>query len=167
MKKDFFYSTGVLLMKIKPIKVCIIDDVKTYFNEQMLSVASSKGNMTFERYQKCDTILLKSLVSNPRDILIVDIKGTPTLEVGKDGFDIVRHVTQNTSTFIATTSAHKYHLKSKENFGDYIIAERILTPVDFTEEMNSMINNYLKIKTRFYQKIIYKVGLYFLKHGLN
>ena len=59
------------------------------------------------------------------------------------------------------------HLKSKENFGDYIIAERILTPVDFTEEMNSMINNYLKIKTRFYQKIIYKVGLYFLKHGLN
>lgn len=154
-------------MKLSPLKVCIIDDVKTYFNEQMLAVASAKGNIIFERNYKCDSILLKNLVANPRDIIIVDIKGTPTSDIGKDGFDIAKHIRQNTSTFVVVTSAHKYHLKNRENYGDYIMSERLLTPIDFTEEMNVIIDKYLKTKTKIYQKLVFKTGKYIIKYGLS
>jgi len=154
-------------MKFSPIKVIIIDDVETYFNEQMLSVASAKGNITFERYAKCDTYLLKSMVANPRDILIVDIKGTASPEIGKDGFDIAKHIYQNSNTFVATTSAHKYHLKNRTNYGDYVMEDRLMTPIDFTEELNSMIEICLKNKRKLYQKVGYRIGKKIFKYGVS
>jgi hypothetical protein len=167
MKNGFFYNTGLVLMKISPLKICIIDDVKTYFNEQMLNVAAAKGNISFERYYKCDATLLNSLVSNPRDVLIIDIKGTPTPDIGKDGFDIAQHVFQNTSTYVVITSAHKYHLKNRENYGDFILTERLLTPIDFTKELNNIIENYLRQKLRIYQKVVYRLGKYLIRYGIS
>lgn len=167
MKNGFFSNTGKFFMKLSPIKIIIIDDVKSYFNENMLSIASANGNVSFERYYKCDGILLKNLVENPRDILIMDIKGTVTSDIGKDGFDVANHVYKNTNTFVATTSAHKFHLKNRENFGDYIISERLMTPVDFCEELNIMIDKYVKQKTKINQKIIFKIGKYLFKYGVK
>lgn len=167
MKNGKFYNLGVFLTKISPIKIIIIDDVKTYFNESMLSLAKSKGNVTIERYFKCDSTLLESLVSNPRDILIVDIKGTIDTSIGKDGFDIARHVFNNTNTFVAITSAHKFHLKNRENYGDYILSERLMTPVDFNEELNIIIERYLEKKTKIYQKLFFKIGAKLISHGLK
>ena len=167
MKNGILNGIGKNLMKLSPIKVVIVDDVSTYFNEQMLSVASAKGNITFERYNKCDSILLKSLVSNPRDILIMDIKGTVTNDIGKDGFDVASHVVKNTTTFVAITSAHKYQLKNRMNQVDYVIEDRLLTPIDFTDEMNIIIDKYLKNKSKVYGKIIYKLGKSLANYGLS
>lgn len=167
MKNGYFSKIGQALMKLSPIKVVIIDDVATYFNEQMLSVASAKGNITFERYSICDANLLKSLVANPRDILIVDIKGTVSPEIGKDGFDVAKHVYSNSNTFVATTSAHKYHLKNRTNYGDYVMEDRIMTPIDFTEELNSMIETCLKNKRKIYQKVGYRIGKKIFKYGVS
>lgn len=167
MKNGLLGKIGQGLMKFTPMKVIIIDDVETYFNEQMLSIAGAKGTVSFERYTKCDANLLKSLVSNPRDILIIDIKGTVSEDVGKDGFDVAKHVFQNSPTYVAVTSAHKYHLKNRTNYGDYVMEDRLLTPVDFTEELNSMIDNYLKKKKKIYQKIGFRIGKYLFKYGIN
>jgi hypothetical protein len=166
MKNGIIGKIGSSVMKIWPLKVIIIDDVDTYFNEQMLSIAGANGRILFERYSICDGALLKNLVENPRDILIIDIKGTVTSELGKDGFDVAQHVYSNTSTFVAVTSAHKYHLKNKASYGDYIIQERLLTPIDFVEELNLMIEKYLKTKVALYQKIGFRAGKYLLKMGL-
>ncbi len=167
MGKGVLNSFGKGLMKLTPIKVIIIDDVATYFNEQMLSIASANGNLTFERHKKCDATLLKSLVANPRDILIVDIKGTTTPDIGKDGFDIARHVFENTNTFVAITSAHKYHLKNQKEYGDYIIEDRLLTPIDFTNEINHIIDILLKRKIRIYKKLTYRIGKSLIKKALT
>ena len=167
MKNKFLNNFGKGLMKLSPLKVIIIDDVETYFNEQMLSIASANGNITFERYKKCDATLLKSMVANPRDILIMDIKGTTAKEIGKDGFDVAKHVFENTSTFVAITSAHKFHLKNQKNYGDYIIEERLMAPIDFVEELNHMIEILLKNKYSLYKKGLYRIGKYFLNGSIN
>jgi len=167
MKNGALNGIGKSLMKLSPIKIVIIDDVSTYFNEQMLSISSANGNISFERYNKCDSILLKSLVSNPRDILIMDIKGTVTKDIGKDGFDVASHVVKNTTTFVAITSAHKYQLKNRTNQVDYVIEDRLLTPIDFADEINIMIDKYLKTKTKIYGKISYKVGKALFKYGIT
>lgn len=167
MKNGFINRFGKNLMKLAPVNVIIIDDVSTYFNEQMLSVASANGNISFERHSKCDSILLKSLVTNPRDILIMDIKGTVHKDIGKDGFDVVDHKIKNTTTFVAITSAHKYQLKNRLNEVDYVIEDRLLTPIDFSDEMNIMIDKYLKIKTKIFGKLSYKVGKKIFKYGIG
>lgn len=167
MKNGVVGKLGLGLMKLNPIRVIIIDDVETYFNHQMLSIAGANGTISFERYNLCDVNLLNSMVSNPRDILIIDIKGTVSADIGKDGFDIAKHIFQNTTTFVAVTSAHKYHLKNRTNYGDYIMEDRLLTPVDFTEELNSMVGQYLKKKKRIYQKIGFRLGKYMFKYGIN
>ncbi|WP_029292930.1 hypothetical protein [Chryseobacterium hispalense] len=167
MKNGKYYNLGIFFTKISPLKIVIIDDVKTYFNETMLSIARSKGNINFERYYKCDAFLLENLVSNPRDILIVDIKGTITPDIGKDGFDIAKHVYNNTSTFVAITSAHKFHLKNRESYGDYVMSERLMTPVDFNDELNIIIEQYLIKKTKIYEKLLFKVGMKLISHGLK
>lgn len=158
MKNKVLHSFGKGLMKLAPIKIIIIDDVATYFNEQMLSTAAANGNISFERYSKCDATLLKSLVSNPRDILIIDIKGTVKKDIGKDGFDVAIHVHKNTNTFVVITSAHKHHLKNQTNYGDYVIEDRLLTPIDFSNEINYIIDLYLKRKIATYKKFIYMIG---------
>lgn len=167
MKNGLLQNIGKGFMKFSPIKVIIIDDVETYFYPQMLSIAGSNGNISFERYTKCDANLLKSMVSNPRDILIIDIKGTASEEIGKDVFDIAKHVLQNTTTFVVTTSAHKHHLKNRTNYGDYVIEERLLTPIDFSEELNNIINVTLLTKIKIYKKIGYRLGKYLFKYGVS
>jgi hypothetical protein len=165
MKNGIASNVGKTLMKLNPISVIIIDDVKSYFNPTMLSIANANGNISFERHYKCDSTLLRNLVERPRDILIIDIKGTVSDDVGRDGFDIANHVYNNTNTFVAITSAHKFHLKNRDSYGDHVIAERLMTPIDFTEEMNLIISLYLKKKAKFYQKLVFKAGKYMFKYG--
>ncbi|MCL6267444.1 hypothetical protein [Flagellimonas myxillae] len=163
MKNKLISSLGKTLMRLQPLKVVIVDDVKTYFNEQMLNLAMANGNLKIERYYKCDQNLLNSFANVERDIIILDIKGTIDKNLGNDGFDIARYLANNTNTFIVITSAHKYHLKNQNNFGDYVLEERLLTPIDFVEELNHIINLYLKNKIGFYKKGIYRVGKYVYK----
>lgn len=167
MKNGLLNNLGKNLMKLSPVNIVIIDDVSTYFNEQMLSIASANGNISFERYSKCDSILLKSLVTNPRDVLIMDIKGTVSKDIGKDGFDVVSHIIKNTTTFVVITSAHKYQLRNRSNEVDYVIEDRLLTPLDFSEEMNIIIDKYLKIKTKIYRRLSYKVGKKLFRYGVS
>lgn len=167
MKNGRYYNLGIFFTKISPLKIVIIDDVKTYFNETMLSIARSKGNINFERYYKCDSFLLANLVASPRDILIVDIKGTITSDIGKDGFDIAKHIYNNTSTYVAITSAHKFHLKNRESYGDYVMSERLMTPIDFNDELNIIIEQYLEKKTKIYEKLLFKLGMKLISYGLK
>lgn len=167
MKNKVVNGFGKTLMRLSPIKVVIIDDVKNYFDEQMIRLATSNGNVKIERYYKCDQNLLDSLTNVERDILILDIKGTVDRSLGKDGFDIARYLSNKTSTFIAITSAHKYHLKNQNNFGDYILENRLLTPIDFVEELDVIITLYLKHKIGFYKKGIYRIGKYLNSLGVG
>jgi hypothetical protein len=96
----------------------------------------------------------------------MDIKGTVTKDIGKDGFDVTKHVFENTNTFVVITSAHKHHLKNQNNYGDYIIESRLLTPLDFCDEMNEIIDIYLKRKITFYKKLTYKIGKSMIKKKL-
>jgi hypothetical protein len=96
----------------------------------------------------------------------MDIKGTVAKDLGKDGFDVVSHILKNTSTFVAITSAHKHQLKNRTASVDYVIEDRLLTPIDFTEEVNIMINKYLKTKVRIYKKIGYRIGKLIARHGI-
>ena len=160
MKNKYTNRLGKFLLKLTPLKVCIIDDTKAYFNEQMLLTASASGEYCFEREFKCNSIILNDLLKYPRDIVIIDIKGTTTEDIGKDGFDVAKVLLQKTSSFIVTTSAHKFHLKNRDQYGDYVITDRLLTAIDFIEELETISSIYLKRKIKFYQKITFKVGKY-------
>lgn len=166
MKIGLLNSIGRGFMKLSPINVIIIDDVSTYFNPEMLSITSAKGNISFERYSKCDSVLLKSMVSNSRDILIMDIKGTVTKDIGKDGFDVASHILANTKTFVVITSAHKHQLKNRSIQIDHVIEDRLLTPLDFAEEMEIIISKYLKRKSSFYSKLGYRIGIKLIRYGV-
>jgi len=159
MKSKNITWVGKLLMKIQPIRICIIDDVDSYFNKTMLNLAGADGNLIFERWNKIGELELKNLVQSPRDIVILDIKGIVDREIGKDGFDIAKYLHENTPSYIVTTSAHKFKLKNRSYYGDYVLAERLLTPLDFIDELNFIIGDYLETRLKPYRKLLFKVGL--------
>jgi hypothetical protein len=166
MKSKKTMLFGKILMKIQPLKICIIDDVESYFNKTMLNIASADGNLIFERWDKIGELELKNLVQSPRDIVILDIKGIVDPAIGKDGFDIAKHLHQNTPSYIVTTSAHKFKLKNRDYYGDYVLTERLLTPIDFIDELNYIISDYLEKRIKPYQKLIFKMGLKLAKKAL-
>jgi len=166
MKNDLILGFGKLLMKLQPLTICIVDDVETYFNEGMLNFASVHGQITFERWSKVDKISLKNLVSKPRDIVILDIKGIVDPAIAKDGFDIANYLMKNTPSFIVTTSAHKFKLQNINNYGDYVITDRLMTPLDFVEELNSIIDVYIKMKLKPYKKLLFRIGFTIAKFKL-
>jgi hypothetical protein len=165
MKNSLTFKFGKLLMRFSPLKICIIDDVATYFNEDMLKLAKVNMNIKFERLYSINTSKLASLVKSPPDIFILDIKGIVENDVGKDGFDIAKHLSENTPSFIVITSAHQFHLKNRKHYGDYTLTERLLTPIDFAEELNLIIKTYLEEKLKFYKKIFFKMGFKIVKHS--
>lgn len=154
-------------MRLSPLKICIIDDVDSYFNEEMLSLARNSYPIHFERWSSIGHNELNDLTLHPRDIVILDIKGIIKDNIGKDGFDVSKHLMNNTRSFVAITSAHKFQLQNKNVYGDYVLTERLMTPIDFVDELNSMISLYLSRKQKVYQKIFYKIGFKLLKANLN
>lgn len=166
MKSRKLSSFGKFLMKIQPLKICIIDDVESYFNRDMLSLASANGNIYFERWYKIGSLELKNLIQNNRDIVILDIKGIVEDDIGKDGFDIAKYLSETTSSFIVTTSAHKFKLKNRTYYGDYVMSDRLLTPVDFASELDVIIEEYLSKKLKPYKKVFFKLGYKFFKKSM-
>lgn len=158
MKNKLVQKIGRLLMQFQPVSICIIDDVEAYFNENMLNLASVNGEYNFERWTHLSGGKLNDLMRNPRDIVILDIKGIVDKEIAKDGFDVARLLKRNTESYVVTTSAHQYHLKNRDDYGDFIITDRLMTPVDFVEQLNLIVEDFLDKKIRPYQRLFFRAG---------
>ena len=154
-------------MKAQPLDICIADDVKAYFNEQMLELAKAAGYRGIRRLYHIDKTVLNELLDNPPDIIILDIKDVVDPEIAKDGFDIARLLRKNTNVFIVITSAHKYKMRNIQLYCDYILEDRLLTPVDFIDELETIISTLLNRKMRFYKKTIFRLGFKLAKLHLG
>ncbi len=166
MKNKPQLSAGKLLMKLGKLRICIIDDEAGNFNPQMLQLASDAGFKHVERYHKIDKVLLSNLLKSPPDIIILDIKNVTTSDVAKDGFGVAKVLYEQTNTFIVITSAHKFHLHEYHKSYDYVMQQRLLTAVDFLDELNKIIEIYLSNKIRFYQKAVFRLGYAVAKKAL-
>lgn len=158
MKEKFLFKIGKKFMKWGKLEIVIIDDEKTYFNPQMLEMAAAAGFPYIERYYLVDEKLFKQLQESPPNILILDIKKITKPNIAKDGFAIASLMFKNTNAYVAITSAHKYYLHEFHKDYDYIIQERLLTGVDFIEELDKIIKDYLNRKIKFYKKILFRIG---------
>jgi len=167
MKNQLVVQIGKFLMKYGNLRICIIDDQKTYFSENMLRIAKAAGFSNIKRYFLVDKELMQQLLRNPPDIVILDIKGVADTAVAKDGFSVAKTLYDNTETFIVITSAHKFFLHESHKSYDYMIKERLLTALDFVDELSIIVDQYLKVKIRFYKKIIFKIGFSMLRKTIT
>jgi two-component SAPR family response regulator len=166
MRDNVYTKVGKFLMEHGNLRICIVDDQKTYFSDNMIQVANSAGFQNIERYFIVDKQLMKTLLENPPDIIILDIKGIAEEEVSKDGFGIARVLYDNTNTFVVITSAHKFFLHETHKSYDYMMKERLLTTVDFVEELGLIIDRYLRLKSRIYKKMIFRIGFSMVKKAI-
>lgn len=49
MKESIYIKVGKFLMKHGNLRICIVDDQKTYFSENIIQVANSAGFKNIER----------------------------------------------------------------------------------------------------------------------
>lgn len=166
MKSKLILNTGKLLMRMGKLRICIFDDEASYFTPQMLRLAEHAGFMGIERYYKIDRKVLGDLLKHPPDIVILDIKGITTPDVAKDGFHIAKLLYEQTKAYVVITSAHKFHLHEYHRSYDYVLEERLLTAVDFIDELRNIIEEYLKGKIRFYRKVTFRIGYKIVKRDL-
>lgn len=148
------------------LRICIVDDEGIYFNPQMLSIAEAAGFRGIERHASVTAELLNDLLSNPRDIVVLDIQGVAEPNVARDGFEVARILYKSTPTYVAVTSARSYRLKRANTAFDYVIEERLLTGVDFVDELELMVGEYLTQKTRFYRRLLFKAGFGLARRAL-
>lgn len=163
MKEKILFKIGKKFMKWGKLKICIIDDEKTYFNPQMLEMAAVAGFPKIERHYLVDEILFKRLQEFPPDIIILDIKKITKPNIAKDGFAVASLMYDNTNAYVVITSAHQFYLREFHKEFDYIIQERNLTGVDFIEELNKITEDYLKKKIKIYKKVFLRIGLNLVK----
>ncbi len=129
----------------------------------MLEMAKAAGFPSIKRYYLVDEKLFKRLHKSPPDVLILDIKNITIPKIGKDGFAFASSMYKKTNAYIAITSAHKYFLREFHKDFDYIIQERLLTGMDFIEELNKIAEDLIKRKIAFYKKILFKIGFFLVK----
>ena len=84
-------------------------------------------------------------------------------EIGIDGFDIARTMMRETNTYVVVTSAHRYKLKNENSEYDYIINNRLLTAVDFLEELHSIVSDAFELKINWYKNIAFRIGFGLIK----
>ena len=60
-------------MESDNLRICIVDDERAYFTPEMIAIAEKAGFSNIERYLKVDKELLKSLLEDPPNIIILDI----------------------------------------------------------------------------------------------
>ncbi len=166
MKIKLKNKVGRWLMGLGGITICIIDDEEIYFSEGLLNLAKENGFKKIERHHLVDKKLLQNLHEQPRDIIVLDIQGVTTPDVAKDGLHLASSLTKTTTTYVAITSAHKFHLTNRITEVDYVIDDRLLTAVDFLDELTNMVEDYLEKKTAFYKKVIFKAGFALAKQGV-
>jgi len=166
MKIKIKNTLGRLLMKFGGLKICIIDDEKIYFNDNLLSMAKENGFNNIERHYQVDANLFNDLQKSPRDIVILDIQGVTTPDVAKDGLHLASSLIKNTNSYVVITSAHQFHLTNRITEVDYVIEDRLLTAVDFLEVLTDIVEDYLSKNTMFYKKVIFKIGFGLARQGL-
>lgn len=158
MRESNLVRIGKWLMKHNRLSICIVDDEGIYFNSEMLKIAAAAGFGGIERYPCVTADLLTDLLTNPRDIVILDIQGVTEPSVAKDGFEVAGRLFKSTRSYVAVTSAHTHRLQKAYKEFDYVIEERLLTGVDFVDELEFMISDYLGRKTWFYKKLLFRTG---------
>jgi hypothetical protein len=166
MKQRLLFRIGQQLTRISPLRICIIDDEETYFNEMMLKAAAAAGFPNIERHYKVDMKLFTELMEKPPDIIILDIRGITDDNVGSDGWDIAMALYNKSNCYVVITSAHSYQIGHSHKYYDYQINNRLLTAVDFINELHKIIDDYINIKIRFYKKIMFKFGYHLVKKAL-
>ena len=166
MRNKLLLKTGKMLMRFNKLRICIVDDEAAYFTPEMLSLASTVGFTHIERYYRVNKDLLNKLLQFPPDIVILDIKGVVDSDVAKDGFGIAKVLYEQTAAYVVITSAHKFHLHEYHQKYDYVLENRLLTAVDFIDELRKIIERYLSEKLRFYRKILYRIGYSFAKKSI-
>ena len=166
MRDKLLLRLGRKLMSAGNLRICVVDDQGTYFNENMLAVARAAGFSHIERYYLIDNQRLRKLLHSPPDIIILDIKGIADKGVAKDGFGIAKLMFDKTSTYVVITSAHKWYLHETHKDYDYVIEERFLTAVDFVDELQRITERYLASKVRFWRKVVFRIGLSLANHAL-
>lgn len=87
-------------MRISGLKICIVDDEKTYFNNELLALAKEKGFGEIERHYNIDQGLFLDLHKNSRDIIILDIQGITDESVAKDGLQVAASLVEHTNTYV-------------------------------------------------------------------
>lgn len=166
MKNILLVRLGKLLMKLNALKICIVDDEDVNFPPSSLSLAAAAGFPGLERHYEVNAELMKDLLKSPRDIVILDIKGVAHQKIAKDGLGVAKILYNNTSSFVVITSAHKFHLSEIHKDYDYILETRLLTAVDFVEELEVIIQKCLANKIKPYRKILFKAGYFIAKTSL-
>lgn len=167
MKSRRISRLGRFLKSLSSLRIVIIDDEKAYFNDQMLSLARSIGYRQIDRYYTIDTELLQNLLQHPPEIVILDVKGVANPDVASDGFAVASQLHRHTPTFIVMTSAHKFHLKNAASVYDYVLENRLLTAVDFVEEIENIVSAYLETKARFFRHLSLRMGLKLARYSFT
>jgi hypothetical protein len=166
MKDKLLVKLGKRIMRAGRLRICVVDDQKTYFHENMLAAAKAAGFSHIIRYYVIDAQLLQKLLRSPPDIIILDIKGVADKKVAKDGFGIAKLMFERTNAYIVITSAHKFYLRETHTQYDYLIEDRFLTIVDFVEELGRITEKYLKAKVRFWGKPVFRLGFFLARKAL-
>lgn len=151
--------------KIKSLgtpRIAIVDDEEVYFTPNMLALASAAGFGEIERHFRVDAALLARWIEDPPDIVILDIKGIAEKDVAKDGVGIAEQLQRQTPAYIVVTSAHQYHLKNVHRSFDYVIEARLLTGVDFIQELDSIVADFVKRRRRFVRGAVFRAGRYLM-----
>ena len=167
MKIRLVERLGRVLMKLDAVDIVIVDDEAAYFNEKMLLAARNAGYGRIRRIYSVDSDLLASFYKHPPDIFILDVKGITTKDVAKDGLALAANLRKTTSSYIAVTSAHRYHLTNRLTYVDYVIEDRLLTVVDFVDQLRLIVEDCVTTRKRFYQKLALRTGLYLTKASLT
>jgi hypothetical protein len=166
MKDKLLVKLGKRIMRAGRLRICVVDDKRTYFHENMLATAKAAGFSHITRYYVIDEHLLQHLLISPPDIIILDIKGVADKRVAKDGFGIAKLMFERTNTYVVITSAHRFYLRETHTKYDYLIENRFLTSVDFVEELAMITDKYLKTKIRFWGKLVFRLGFFLAKKAL-
>ncbi len=167
MKIKFLNKFGKFLMIKNALSICIVDDEDAYFNPEMLNYAKAAGFPEISRYSIIDLDLFDKMINNPYDIVILDIKGIAHPDLAPDGFTVARLLFEKTNSYIVITSAHKFHLHQYHQKFDYMIPQRLLTIVDFIDELNKIVTDYARLKLKFYKKIGFKIGFKLVKASIS
>lgn len=167
MKHKLKSKLGKFLMKLNMVNIAIVDDEDAYFNENMLETANNSGFTNIDRFNHIDQERLNQFQINPYDIIILDVKGIVDENIAKNGLHVASILHKTTETYIVITSSHQFHLNNRMMEADYYIEDRLLTNVDFVNEIIHITEDFISKKTKFYQKILFKYGFKLLKATVN
>lgn len=165
MKQRMLTRVGRRLMQVDPLRIAIADDEDSYFTPMMLALAATAGYTRIERHSQIDAALMQQWLQNTPDIIILDVKGVCDPSIAKDGLGVAVLLRRSTSAYVAVTSAHRFHLKNVQSAFDYVIEDRLMTGVDFIEELERLVDDFFERKARFYSKLCFRIGRSVIRHA--